>query len=53
MPLTQQAIDEFKQIHNKEFSEELSDGDAWKMGANLLYFFKTASRLSQSKAEDE
>jgi len=53
MPLTQEAINELKQIHKNETVEELSDGDAWEMGTNLLRFFKAACRLGQSKAKDE
>ena len=38
MPLTQQDIEELKQIHKKEFKETLTDEDAWEMARRLLRF---------------
>lgn len=39
MPLTQQDIEELKQIHQKNFGETLSDDEAWEIANRLLRFF--------------
>ena len=44
MSLTQQAINELKQIHKKEFGEELTNEEAMDMGYSLLRLFKAMTR---------
>jgi len=38
--LSKQAIEEFKEIHKKEFGEKLSDQEAEEIGLRLLRLFK-------------
>jgi hypothetical protein len=53
MPLTQQAIDELKQIHKEEFGEELANDEAWDMGIRLINLFTHLSKVKQLKANDK
>lgn len=52
MSLSQKAIEELKEIHKKEFGEELTNEEAWDMGLSLLKLFKTLSRPPIPKQED-
>lgn len=40
MPLTQNNIDELKQIYKEEHGKELSDKEAWDMGIRLVSLFR-------------
>ena len=40
MQLSQEALDEFKEIYKKEFGKEISDADAREMGSRVLRIFK-------------
>lgn len=44
VPLTRQAIEELKAIHQKESGEDLSDDEAWAMGERLLRFLDVVTR---------
>ncbi|MDD5340970.1 MAG: hypothetical protein PHC97_00870 [Patescibacteria group bacterium] len=48
MGLTQEAIDELKQICKKELDIELSDQEAWDMGINLVNLFKAIAESQRS-----
>ncbi len=49
MRLSQQDLDEFKQIYKEEFGEEISNAEALDMGLNLVNLF-TAMLKHQSQA---
>jgi hypothetical protein len=53
MPLTQESIDELKQIHLEEYGEKLSNQEAWDMGINLLNFAKAVTKFDQFKGNDK
>jgi len=53
MPLTQEAIDELKQIHKEECDEELSNQEAWDMDIRLLNLAKTLCTAKQQKSDDK
>jgi len=40
MILTQEAIEELKEIYKEEFGKEISNQEAWDMGTRLLNLFK-------------
>jgi hypothetical protein len=44
MPLSQKAIDEFKEIYKKEIGEDISDDEARELGQNLIDLFKIILR---------
>lgn len=44
MPLDQNAINELRAIHLREFGEELTNEEAWEMEISLLRLFKTLGR---------
>lgn len=44
MPLSEKAIQEFKQIYKEEFNEDLSDQEAFEMATNLMELFKVIYR---------
>ena len=44
MALSNKAIQEFKEIHKKEFGEDLSNEEAQEMGENLLDLFRVIYR---------
>lgn len=48
--LTQQALDELKQIHKKESGEDLTDDEAWAMGERLLRLLDVVTRPPGSKS---
>ena len=47
MDLSQQAIDEYKQIYKKEFGKEISDDEARKQGNNLIGFFEVLLKIDR------
>jgi hypothetical protein len=44
MRLSKEAIEEFKEIYEKEFGKSISDEEAQEMGRNLLSLFKIIYR---------
>jgi len=44
MALSKEAIDEFKAIYKKEFSEDISDDKAQELGENLISLFRIIYR---------
>jgi len=52
MELSQEAIDEFKEIYKKEFGEEISDDDAREMGTRLLRVFRVLLEVVGKEAEE-
>lgn len=46
MPLTRQAIEELKEIHQRETGQVLTDDQAWEMGRRLLRLFGILLRQS-------
>jgi len=44
MSLSKKAIDEFKEIYEKEFGEKISDAQAEEMGENLIRLFEIIYR---------
>jgi len=53
MPLTQQDIDELKQIHKEEYGEDLSNEEAWDMGIRLVNLAKTLCTVKRPKTEEK
>ena len=50
MPLSKQAIREFKEIYKKEFGKEISDREAYEMGNNLLQFTELLYECARKEA---
>ncbi len=44
MKLSEEAIEEFREIYRKEFGKEISDGEAQEMGIRLIRLFKIILR---------
>lgn len=44
MGLSNEAIEELKEIYRKKFNEELSDADAQEMGESLISLFRVIYR---------
>ena len=44
MSLTQQSINDLKQIHKEEYGEDLTDQEAWDMGIQLLNLAKALTQ---------
>ena len=54
MSLSKKAIDEFKEIYEKEFGEKISDAQAREMGENLINLFRIIYRfLPEPGTEDK
>lgn len=47
MPLSKEAIEEYKEIHKKVFGEEISDEEAHEQGSRLLRLFKAIGRYQE------
>jgi hypothetical protein len=44
MELSQKAVEEFKEIYQKEFGKKLSDSEAQELAENLISLFKIIYR---------
>lgn len=44
MPLSKEAIEEFKEIYRQEFGKEISDQTALELALNLLTLFQAIYR---------
>lgn len=53
MQLTQEAIDEFKEIYKKEYGKEISDDEAREMGTRLLRVFKIIQDVCGKEIQQE
>lgn len=52
MQLTQEDLNEFKQIYQKEYGEEISDTEAREMGMRLLRLCKTLLEIATQSADE-
>ncbi len=46
MQISREAIDEFKEIYQEEYGEEISDADARDMGTRLLRILRVFQEVS-------
>ena len=53
MLLTQEALNEFKAIYQRQFGEEISDDQAREMGSRLLRVFRVLLDMSDQASADE
>ena len=53
MPLSKEAVREFKEIYKKEFGEEISDQEALEKATNLLMLFNVIYRPIPKKDEKD
>ena len=53
MPLSKEAIREFKEIYKEEFKEEISDKEALEKATNLLTLFNAIYRPIPKKDEKD
>jgi len=56
MRLSKEAIEEFKEIYQREFGETISDEKAQELGQNLISLFKIIYRpipANQNKKKEE
>ncbi len=52
MQLTPQAVQEFKEIYQEEYGQEVSDAEARDMGTRLLRVLKVLQEISANDAPD-
>ncbi len=53
MPLSKEAIEEFKEIYRQEFGKEISDQTALELALNLLTLFQAIYRPVTKKEFEE
>ena len=53
MSLSKQAIEEFKEIYEREFGKSISDEKAQELGQNLLSIFKIIYRAIPPDKDDK
>jgi len=53
MLLTQEALNEFKAIYQRQFGEEISDDQAREMGSRLLRVFRVLLDMSDQAPANE
>lgn len=53
MPLSKEAVEEFKEIYKKEFGKELSNQEALEKATNLLTLFDAIYRPIPKEHEKE
>lgn len=46
MKISQEQLDEFKEIYFQELGEVLSDDEAYKQGMRVINFVRTINRLA-------
>ncbi|MFH0804635.1 MAG: hypothetical protein V1916_00365 [Patescibacteria group bacterium] len=49
MPLNQKHIDKLKEIYFRQYGVMLPDGEAWKMGTELLDLYRLLAQTAQQE----
>jgi len=53
MELSKKAIEEYKEIYQREYGKTLTDQEAYEQASNLLRLFKVIYRSLPSEKEDK